>query len=255
VGTVRVDVRGAVRVLVIERPEVHNCVDPATAIAIGEAIDAFAGDAEAHVLVVTGEETAAFCTGADLRAADGLLSHAYAERGSPLGFGRLDPGKPTIAAIEGYCFAGGMELAAWCDVRVAAAGATFGALNRRFGVPFIDGGTQRFPRLVGTGNALYVVETGARFDAERARAMGFVQEVVPDGQALARALELAERIAAYPNQGAIRADRASILDPEALDAGILRESERGRPTTADAGMAAGLRAFDEGRRPQPPEAR
>src|SRR5439155_10546520 len=101
-------------------------------------------------------------------------------------------GKPTIAAVEGYCFAGGMELACWCDFRVAGESAELGALNRRWGVPFVDGGTQRFTRIAGLGSALYLIETGARIGARRALELGLVQEVVPAGQALARALELAE---------------------------------------------------------------
>ena len=138
------------------------------------------------------------------------MRHPHTERAGPMGFAHLDPGKPTIAAVNGYCFAGGMELACWCDFRIASANAEFGALNRRWGVPFIDGGTQRFPRIMGQGNALWMIETGVRIDAQRALAIGLVQEVVPEGQALDRALELADRIAGYP-QASIRTDRAATL--------------------------------------------
>jgi enoyl-CoA hydratase len=143
-----------------------------------------------------------------------------------MGFARLDPGKPTLAAVNGYCFAGGLELAAWCDIRIAAATAEFGALNRRWGVPFVDGGTQRFPRIVGQGNALWLVETGVRIDACRALAMGLVQEVVEGDDALPRALELARQIAGYP-QASLRADRAAILASWGL---ALAEGSASRPS-------------------------
>jgi enoyl-CoA hydratase len=187
-----------------------------------------------------------------------------------MGFAHLDPGKPTIAAVNGYCFAGGMELACWCDFRIASANAEFGALNRRWGVPFIDGGTQRFPRIMGQGNALWMIETGVRIDAARALAIGLVQEVVvargpggvpPTGvagaatgsAALDRALELADRIAGYP-QASIRTDRAATLATWGLDleAGLFMESGLGRPTATDPEMFEGLRNFVAGNRPEAP---
>src|SRR5512134_137391 len=186
---VTIESQGPVRVLRINRPDVRNCVDGETAVGLGEAIEAFASDAGARVLVVTGAGDLAFCAGADLKDPTSLLRHRYVDAAGPMGFARLDPGKPTIAAVNGYCFAGGFELAAWCDFRVAAANAEFGCLSRRWGVPYTDGGTQRFARIVGQGHALYLLETGARIDARRAYEMGFVQEVVPQGQALDRALE------------------------------------------------------------------
>lgn len=248
--TVRIHDDGAVRVVTLARPEVRNAIDAATAEAFGAALGAFAASDEVHVLVVTGEG-GAFCAGADLRAAGGLRAHRYAHRG-PLGFSALDPGKPSIAAIEGACVAGGMELAAWCDIRIAGEGAFFGALNRRWGVPFVDGGTQRFERIMGLGNALYVMETGARFDAGRACSLGFVQEVVPAGGALARATELAHAIAAYP-QASLRADRASTLRGAALD--LAGERAHGDATLDDPDLAVGLARFDRGDRPAPPTAR
>lgn len=252
--TVRVEDAGGVRVLSIARQQVHNCIDAQTAVALAEGIDGFGADDALSALVITGEGDRAFCTGADLKAAGDLLDHPWSERAGPIGFARLDPGKPTIAAVNGYCFAGGLELAAWCDFRIAGVNAEFGALNRRWGVPFIDGGTQRFPRIVGMANALYLIETGARIDAQRALAMGFVQEVVDDPKA--RALELARAIAAYPSSS-LRADRASTL--QALDRGLLdgieAESARGRATLADPAMEAGLQRFAAGDRPQTPIAR
>jgi enoyl-CoA hydratase len=146
-----------------------------------------------------------------------------------------------------------MELACWCDFRIASANAEFGALNRRWGVPFVDGGTQRFPRIMGQGNALWMVETGVRIDAARALSIGLVQEVVPQGAALDRALELADRIAGYP-QASIRADRAAMLATWGLnlDAGLYLESGLCRPTATDPAMIEGLRNFVEGNRPEAP---
>lgn len=205
-----VENRGGVTVLTLNRADVHNCVDPETAVALARAIERFASDDDQRVLVVTGAGQTSFCSGADLKRIPDLLSHEYVQSAGPMGFARLDAGKPTIAAVNGYCFAGGMELACWCDFRIAAENAEFGALNRRWGVGFFDGGTQRFPRILGQGNALYLIETGVRIDARHALAIGLVQEIVPTGEALDRALELAERIAAYP-QASLRNDRAASL--------------------------------------------
>lgn len=254
--TVAVERRGGVTILTLNRPEVRNCIDAPTAVAIAEGIEEFASDSDARVMVVTGAGSDAFCTGADLRSAGNLLGHAWTDRAGPIGFARLDPGKPTIAAVNGYCFAGGMELAAWCDFRVASENAEFGGLNRRWGVPFIDGGTQRFPRIVGQATALYLIETGVRFDAAQALRMGFVQEVVPGGSALHRALELAERIAGYP-QASLRADRAMTLQAfhRPLDEGIMHEAATGRQTLSDPEMLAGLDRFVSGDRPEAPRAR
>ena len=149
-----------------------------------------------------------------------------------------------------------MELAAWCDFRIAGRSASFGAFNRRWGVPFIDGGTWRFAAQMGLGNALYVVETGARLSAEQAQRFGFVQEIVEDGEALDRAFAIAEVIANYP-QGSLKADRASVLDgvgrprSDALE----REAEMGRRALSDPALQAGLESFVRGIRPAPPKAR
>jgi enoyl-CoA hydratase len=242
-----------VTVLTLNRPDVHNCVDGETAEAIGDAVEAFAADDDARVLIVTGAGPLSFCSGADLEHGETLLGHRYTDRAGPMGFAALDPGKPTIAAVNGYCFAGGMELAAWCDFRIAAANAEFGVLNRRWGVPLVDGGTQRFPRILGQANALYLIETGARINAQRALMMGFVQEIVPAGEALKRAKELAARIAGYP-QSSIRADRAVALTTfgTSLHDGLKHEAEIGRATLQDQEMAAGLQRFASGDRPEPP---
>jgi len=242
-----------VTVLTLNRPDVHNCVDGETAEAIGTAIEAFAANDDARVLVVTGAGPLAFCSGADLEHGETLLEHRYTDKAGPMGFAALDPGKPTIGAINGYCFAGGLELAAWCDFRIAAANAEFGVLNRRWGVPLVDGGTQRLPRIVGQANALYLIETGVRVNAQRALMMGFVQEIVPAGEALRRALELAARIAGYP-QLSLRADRAVSLSTygSSLADGLKREAEVGRATLLDPEMAAGLQRFASGDRPEAP---
>ena len=252
-----VEDQGAVRILRINRPEVRNCVDGETAVALAEAIEAFASDDAARVLVVTGAGDLAFCAGADLKDPMSLLRHRYVDVAGPMGFARLDPGKPTIAAVNGFCFAGGFELAAWCDFRVGAANAELGCLSRRWGVPYTDGGTQRFARIVGLGNALYLLETGARIDARRAHEMGFLQEVVPEGEALARALELAGAIASYPNFAGIRAERRAVLSTYglALDEGLQLEARMVRPTLASDEMTAGLARFAAGARdasPRPP---
>jgi len=242
-----------VTVLTLNRPEIHNAVDGETAEAIGTAIEAFAADDAARVLIVTGAGQLSFCSGADLEHGETLLGHRYTDKAGPMGFAAFDPGKPVIGAINGYCFAGGMELAAWCDFRIAAANAEFGILNRRWGVPLVDGGTQRLPRIVGQANALYLIETGVRINAQRALVMGFVQEIVPAGEALKRALILAERIAGYP-QASIHADRAASLSTfgMALADGLKIEAEMGRATLLDPEMAAGLERFASGDRPEPP---
>jgi enoyl-CoA hydratase/carnithine racemase len=245
--------RGSAAVLTLNRPEVHNCIDGETAMAIARAITAFAADPEARVLVFTGAGPASFSSGADLRHTDELWGHEFLETAGPLGFARLDPGKPTIAAVNGYCFAGGMELAAWCDLRIASANAEFGVLNRRWGVPLIDGGTQYLPRIVGLGNALYLIETGVRIDAARALAMGFVQEIVAEGRALDRALEVAERVAGYP-QASLRSDRISARAAEGtpLAEGLRFERGLGQETLGDPEMAAMLGRYATGDRPEAP---
>ena len=249
--------RGRVRILRINRPAQRNCVDGETAVGLGRAIDAFASDERARVLVVTGAGDRAFCAGADLKSVETLFGHEYADVAGPMGFARLDPGKPTIAAVNGYCFAGGGELAAWCDIRIGAANAEFGCLSRRWGVPYTDGGTQRFPRILGTGQALYMLMTGVRFDARHAFEIGFLQEVVPEGQALPRALELAERIAAYPNFAGICADRRAALEGLALglDEGLRLEARLVRPECFSEELRQGLGRFASGARDESPRPR
>lgn len=236
------EVRGAVVVVTINRPEVHNCVDTETADALEDVVRAFDADDDRRALVLTGAGTRAFCSGADLKSPP-----RFREAG-PMGISRLEVSKPTIAAIAGYCYAGGLELACWCDFRIADSSALFGVVNRRWGVPLIDGGTQRLPRITGLGNALYLIETGARIDARTALRMGLVQEVVQPGAALERAVELASTIAGYP-QASLRADRTSALAADGIEA----EAQRGEPTVGLDEMRDGLERFRTGDRPVPPQ--
>ena len=241
--SVRVERKEAVTVVTIDRPEVHNCVDTDAASALEDAVRAFDVDDAQRVLILTGAGGKSFCSGADLKDPPRFRA------AGPMGISRLEVGKPTIAAINGYCFAGGLELACWCDFRIADETAEFGVLNRRWGVPLVDGGTQRLPKIVGLGNALYLIETGVRIDAQTALRMALVQEVVPAGTAVERATELATRMAEYP-QASLRADRESAIRLDGIEA----EARRGEPTVRDPDMAAGLRRFVEGDRPDAPRA-
>ena len=198
--------------LTIDRPERRNAVDGPTAAALLEAFKAFCADERARVLVLTGAGEEAFCAGADLKAIDTLDPNAP---GGPLGFTRLPAPKPTIAAVSGWCLAGGFELALWCDLRVATEDARFGFAERRWGVPLIDGGTQRLPRIVGVGRALDVVLSGRTVDAAEAHAIGLVTEVVPAGAHVARALEMAEGLASFP-QDTMLSDRRALLEGAGL---------------------------------------
>jgi enoyl-CoA hydratase len=240
-------------VVSINRPGVRNCVDGETAQGLFEAVDGFKGDDSLDVLILTGAGAQAFCSGADLKATQTLGSRPGARESGPMGISRItDVGKPTIAAVEGYCTAGGLELACWCDFRIAAAGAQFGVLNRRWGVPLIDGGTQRLPRIVGLGNALYLIETGALVGAQHALRMGLVQEVVPDGQALERALVIATALSTYP-QRAMRNDRRAALDGATLPIGegLVFEVQAHRDSLTDPLMAEWLAKYARGQRPAP----
>ncbi|WP_028061587.1 crotonase/enoyl-CoA hydratase family protein [Candidatus Solirubrobacter pratensis] len=224
--------RGAAALVTIDRPERHNAVDGETAAALLAAFRAFAADDDARVLVLTGAGDAAFCAGADLKAIETLDVDAP---GGPLGFTRLASPKPTIAAISGWCLAGGLELALWCDLRIATETAVLGCAERRWGVPLVDGGTQRLPRVIGTGRALELVLTGRDVAAAEALSIGLVNEVVPPGRHVERALELAEAIAAHP-QETVRSDRRALLEGEGLTLaeGLALEARLGRDRLADA---------------------
>jgi len=246
---------GPVWVVTLNRPEVRNCVDAETARALRSAVEAFRRDDALRVMVLTGAG-GNFSSGFDLKSADDLLAEPHTTETGPLGITWVtDLEKPAIGAVEGWCVAGGLELALWCDFRIAGEGARFGVLNRRFGVPLVDGGTQRLWRAVGLSNALYLILTGVLIDARRAREMGLVQEVVPEGQALARALEWAEALARYP-QTSLRRDRQAVLEGLSLPlpAGLALEWRLHQESLRSPEMQEGLRRYRAGDRPPPPTA-
>jgi enoyl-CoA hydratase len=243
--SVRYERQGAAAVLTIDRPERRNAIDGDTASALLERFHAFCEDDEARVLIVTGDEQA-FCAGADLKSIITLQPDA---RGGPLGFTRLMSPKPTIAAVSGYAVAGGFELALWCDLRIASETAQFGCAERRWGVPLIDGGTQRLPRIVGVGRALDLILTGRMVDAQEALGMGLVTEVVPAGTHVERSLELAETLAAFP-QETMNVDRESLyhgLGVELYDGGLDLEARRGHRAIASGVEGAARFAGGAGR--------
>jgi enoyl-CoA hydratase len=247
-GPVRYERSGAAALVTIDRPERRNAIDGPTAEALHDAFRAFARDDGARVLVVTGAGEDAFCAGADLKALD-TLGGRLDSAGGPLGFTRLASPKPTIAAVSGWCLAGGLELALWCDLRIVTADSTLGFPERRWGVPLIDGGTVRLPRLIGTSRAMDLVLTGRAVDAAEALAMGLANRVVPAGEALAAAQALARELAAFP-QVCLRSDRASVLDQEGLDepAALAAEFAHGRAALSAETVAGAARfAAGEGR--------
>jgi enoyl-CoA hydratase len=244
---VRYERVGAAAVLTIDRPHRRNAVDGPTAERLLEGVEAFEADDGARVLVLTGAGDISFCSGADLKALDTYAGRLSLPDG-PMGFTRRTPTKPTIAAIGGWCLAGGLELALWCDLRVAAEGSTVGFPERRWGVPLIDGGTQRLPRIVGLGRALDLILSGRLVGTEEALAMGLLTEVVPAGEHLARALEMAEGLAAFP-QETMLADRRAALEGFGLPLadGLALEAQAGPAIFADAVAGAARFAGGEGR--------
>lgn len=213
---VRVERQGHVTTVVLSRPEARNAVDGPTAAELAAAFREFEADDGARVAVLWGEG-GTFCAGADLKALGTERGNRVAEEGDgPMGPTRLRLSKPVIAAVSGHAVAGGLELALWCDLRVAEEDAVFGVFCRRWGVPLIDGGTVRLPRLIGTSRALDMILTGRPVTAAEAHGMGLANRVVPTGTARAAAEELAAAVARFP-QACLRADRASVLDQEGLD--------------------------------------
>jgi enoyl-CoA hydratase len=238
---------GAAAVVTIDRQERRNAVDGPTADELEAAYASFEADDTARVMILTGAGGVAFCAGADLKALDTLGPRLQAD-GGPMGFTRRIASKPTIAAISGWCLAGGMELALWCDLRIAAEGSTLGFTERRFGVPLIDGGTQRLPRIVGLGRALDIILTGRLIKAEEALQIGLLTEIVRPGRHLERALEYAEALAAFP-QETMLADRLAAIEGSGmtLEQGLQRESQAGLPTYEVARRGAARFAAGEGR--------
>ncbi|MEI6025776.1 MAG: crotonase/enoyl-CoA hydratase family protein [Betaproteobacteria bacterium] len=247
---------GPVLTVHLHRPQARNAVDGPTAAALLQAFQAFESDASLHVAVLHGQG-GTFCAGADLKAlGDPARRNAIEPTGTahgPMGPTRMDFTKPVIAAIEGHAVAGGLELALMCDLRVAAHSAVLGVFCRRWGVPLIDGGTVRLPRVVGMGRALDLILTGRAVEAEEALSMGLVNRVVADGQALATAQALAAQIAGYP-QACLRADRASALAQWGLPTGqaLQQEGAGGYQVVHDEGVPGAARfASGAGRHGEP----
>ncbi len=244
---VRYKRRGSAALITIDRQHRRNAVDGPTAAALHDAYMRFAEDAGARVLVLTGAGEVSFCAGADLKATDTFVERLSSAEG-PMGFTRLTPPKPTIAAISGFCLAGGLELALWCDLRIATETATLGYPERRWGVPLIDGGTQRLPRIVGLGRALDLILTGRMIGAAEALAMGLLTEVVPPGAHLRRALALAEGLARFP-QRTMLADRRAAIEGlgMTLAEGLALEARAGPEVFEDGARGAARFAAGEGR--------
>jgi enoyl-CoA hydratase len=246
-STVRYETDGAIAVVTIDRPERRNAVDRATAAALADAFRRFDADESLAVGVLTGAG-GAFCAGADLKAVAEGQGNAVREEGDgPMGPTRMRLGKPVIAAIEGPAVAGGLELALWCDLRVAARDAVLGVYCRRWGVPLVDGGTVRLPRLVGQSHALDLILTGRGVSGEEALRMGLVNRLVEPGQALAEARALAARLAAFP-QRCLRSDRRSVYEQWDLDmaSALAHETRLGLEVIASGETRAGAARFAGG---------
>jgi enoyl-CoA hydratase len=239
--------QGAVSVITLDREDRRNAVDRATAAELLAAYRRFEKNDAMRVLVVAGRPET-FCAGADLKALDNDVT----SEGGPMGFTRLRSPKPTIAAVEGWCVAGGLEIALWCDLRVASRTARFGCLERRFGVPLIDGGTQRLAQVVGVGRALDLILTARVVDAVAGEQMGLVNRLSDTGQARRDAIALAHEIAAFPWPTVI-ADRTSLYDGlgKPIEEGIRIEAERGLSVLATGAEGAARFTAGEGRGGRP----
>jgi enoyl-CoA hydratase len=236
---------GPVTTVLLSRPERRNAVDGATALVLADAFRSFDADESAAVAVLHGEG-GVFCAGADLKAVGTPEGNRVSADGDgPMGPTRMRLGKPVIAAIAGHAVAGGLELALWCDLRIAEEDAVLGVYCRRWGVPLIDGGTVRLPRLIGVSRAMDMVLTGRGVGAEEALAMGLVNRVVPVGGSRAAAEELAHRLAAFP-QTCMREDRLSLLDQDGLDEADALTGELAHGMRSLAEVQAGLERFRAG---------
>ncbi|MFJ4713683.1 crotonase/enoyl-CoA hydratase family protein [Streptomyces sp. NPDC088785] len=246
--SVRVERTAHVTTVILSRPEVRNAVDGATAAQLAAAFRAFEADDAARVAVLWGEG-GTFCAGADLKAVGTAHGNRVAADGDgPMGPTRLRLSKPVIAAVSGHAVAGGLELALWCDLRVAEEDAVFGVFCRRWGVPLIDGGTVRLPRLIGESRAMDLILTGRPVAAPEAHAMGLANRLVSPGRSRAAAEELAARIAGFP-QACLRSDRASVREQHGLDEAAALRGELGHGTGVlrEAVAGAGRFAGGEGR--------
>ena len=248
-ATIRIEDDGPVRTVILDRAERRNAVDRATAEAIADAFETFDADPQRAVGVLYGDH-GTFCAGADLKAiAQGQPNRLAPTGHAPMGPSRLVLQKPVIAAVEGHAVAGGLELALWCDLRVAAENAVFGVFCRRFGVPLIDGGTVRLPHVVGLSRALDLILTGRPVAADEALQMGLVNRVVPAGHTRAAAERLAHALAAFP-QGCLRSDRRSTYEGlgRPLEAALAREFALGTASLEREAVAGAQRfAAGEGR--------
>jgi enoyl-CoA hydratase len=247
-ATVRVEHSGPVTTVLLNRPEARNAVDGPTAVALADAFRAFDADPGAAVAVLGGVGPA-FCAGADLRSIGtdrGNHLTPVADGDAPMGPTRMTLSKPVIAAVSGHAVAGGLELALWCDLRVADTTAVFGVFCRRWGVPLIDGGTVRLPRLIGHSRAMDLILTGRPVDADEALAIGLANRLVPAGEALPAAQELAARLAAFP-QTCLRTDRASALEQWTAPDPLATEFAHGRQALAEAQEGAARFASGAGR--------
>ena len=247
--TVRYQVEAPVAVVTIDRPEVANAVDRPTAAALVDAFRRFEADDSLSVAVLTGAN-GKFCAGADLKAMREDPSRASlvtADGDGPLGPTRMLLAKPVIAAVEGHAVAGGLELAAWCDLRVAAENAVFGVFCRRWGIPLMDGGTIRLVRLIGHSHALDLILTGRGVSGEEALRMGLANRLVPPGRALPEAMSLAREIASRP-QAALRSDRLSSYEQwhQALAQALGGEYRHGVETLQTGEMFGGLERYASG---------
>ena len=241
------ETNGPVTTVIINRPRARNAVDRETARELAEAFRGFEADSRARVAVLTGAG-GHFCAGADLKAlAAGNGNRVAPDGDGPMGPTRMHPAKPVIAAVSGYAVAGGLELACWCDLRVADETAVFGVFCRRWGVPLIDGGTVRLPRLIGRSRALDLILTGRPVDAAEALAMGLANRVVPAGRSREAAEALAAEIAGFP-QTCMLNDRLSVHAQEGLDldTALAGEFRLGMETIGEDGMAAGAERFASG---------
>ncbi len=244
---VRAEVRGDVCIVTIDRPEVRNAVDGPTAVELAAAFRAFDADPALSVAILTGAG-GCFCPGADLKSIGGPGAPRLEASGdAPLGLSRLVLGKPVIAAVEGWAVAGGLELALWCDLRVAARDAVFGVFCRRWGVPLIDGGTIRLPRIVGMSHALDLILTGRGVSGDEALHMGLANRLTDPGQALAGACEVAEQVAAFP-QLCLRSDRLSAYEQWGLplDEAHSNEFRRGLAVVQSGETLSGAQRFAGG---------
>jgi len=246
-GPVRVVRDGPVTVVAINRVDRRNAVDSRLASVLLREFELFEGDDNASVAILTGDG-GTFCAGADLKAmADGDRRPVHVHGPGPMGPTRLELSKPVIAAIEGHAVAGGLELALWCDLRVAATNAVLGVYCRRFGVPLVDGGSVRLARLIGQGHAMDLLLTGRGVGGPEAKSMGLVNRLTPPGRALEGALALAHELAAFP-QVCMRNDRRSLLDQWGVDErqALENEARLGRSTIASGEAAQGAARFTAG---------